>query len=254
MDVNTRGGTFGPGGYGGGIFSGPMNGLGGLGAYARPMREHTTHPVQGLGASTIPGTCWGQTGFQDCFARSWSTARGQCDPAYGGNPEGFSDVPACIEYMADAHAFNDCVPKLCPQVKPKGTVTVGPIYVSGDPCSSPNTISHVQWVINTAVDGKWGTNSAKALVSSGKTYRQIVPGCTGVAPGDKPITGDADTPRVIGSTCPAGTMLDPHTGQCLPTTQPGKKAGISTAWVIGGLAAAAAVTAGVMVFSKKKKH
>ena len=45
MDVNTRGGLFGPGGYGGGIFDGSQMGFGGLGQF-----EQAAAGVQGLGA------------------------------------------------------------------------------------------------------------------------------------------------------------------------------------------------------------
>jgi hypothetical protein len=85
-------------------------------------------------------------------------------------------------------------------------------------------------------------------------FRVTLPTCSN--PYYKPVV-DPDVPVI--TKCPTGSTYDAARNTCVPITipidvPPSKKPGVSTAWILGGLAAAAAVTAGVMVFSKKGSH
>lgn len=74
--------------------------------------------------SVLPGDCWGQPGFQDCFRDAWVAARNSCDPAYGGHSGG--DVEGCIVRQADVNAFRNCVPKFCAGPSPVPPDLIGP--------------------------------------------------------------------------------------------------------------------------------
>lgn len=235
-DVNTRGGVFGGGGYGGGVFSG----MSGLAAY-----EQAAAGVRGLGALTIPSSCKDRTEFVECWSKYYPSSADYCADHW--KEDGHASADLCVDTMMDANAYQYCSDK-CPEIGPsRGKVEVGPIYVSGSDCSEKSTIKFVQWNIGTAVDGIWGPKSRAALEKSGKSFREIAAGCTGTAPGDTPSpvpkpdeTIPVDVPPP--ATTPPATYTPPP---------PPKVTGISTAWMVGGiLAAVAAVGAGVY-YSRK---
>lgn len=146
----------------------------GLRAVARPA----------LGASVIPGRCWDKPGFKACHAKEWKQAEVDCKKTGAVDFDG--NISKCIEVMTDAGAFDNCIPELCPEEKPRGTVQVGPVYAEGDDCGSDNTIKFVQFVVGTPVDGKWGKNSQAAYdkykKKTGDDYYDIALNCKGTGP------------------------------------------------------------------------
>jgi hypothetical protein len=184
--------------------------------------------------------CWDKPGFKDCHAKAWTLARNICDPNYGGKWEGdYASLDQCIEYLADVHAFNDCVPQYCPTSVTSSTTQEGSGYTQGAPCSAVNTIKYVQSIVGTQVDGKWGPKSQAALTKSGKSYRDIAMNCTGVAPTDT-TTPPPKQPQ---------QPLPPPQQQTIQALQ--KKSSNTTAWIVGGLAASAVVA--VVAVSAKKE-
>lgn len=137
-----------------------------------------------LGASVIPGRCWDKPGFKACHADVWRQSRDDCELTNAVDFDG--NISKCIEVMTDASAFDSCIPELCPEEKQRGTVQVGPVYAEGDDCGASNTIKFVQFVVGTAVDGKWGKNSQAAydsyLADTGDTYYDIAKNCKGTGP------------------------------------------------------------------------
>lgn len=156
-------------------------------------------PRRALGASVIPGRCWDKPGFKACHAKLWKQSQAEC--AADGAPDFDGNVGKCIEVMTDSYAFVECIPQLCPEEKPRGTVQVGPIFASGDDCNSANTIKFVQWVVGTPVDGKWGKDSRTAYdkynAETGKDYYAVAQGCVGTGPVARPVTIVAPPPVVI---------------------------------------------------------
>lgn len=197
--------------------------------------------MRGLGASTIPGTCWDKPGFKTCHAQQWDQARDDCNATgavdFGGN------VSKCIEVMTDAYVYNNCMEKYCPK-EPllSQPVKVGAVYASGDPCGSKNTIRFVQAVVGTDDDGKWGTNSDKAyqkyLASTGKDWYAIVPGCTGTGPYPRQVVTVVEPPPPVPEQIPPPAVVAP--------------AKVSKAALMGGIALVSAIGIGGYYYGQKK--
>lgn len=195
-----------------------------------------------LGASTIPGTCWDKPGFKTCHAAQWQAAHDDCERT--GAPDFSGNMSRCIEVMTDAYVFNNCMEKYCPQEpllsKP---VEVAPIFASGDPCDSKNTIKFVQWNVGTFPDGNWGTDSKKKyatyLASTGKDWYDIASGCVGTGPYPRrqtavPVVEPPPVPEQIP----------------LPATPP-PQTGISKAALFGGIGVLSAIAIGAYYYSQK---
>lgn len=194
-------------------------------------------PLSALGASVIPGRCWDKPGFKACHAEIWRQARDDCQKT--GAVDFDSNMSKCIEVMTDAAAFDTCIPELCPEEKPRGTVQVGPIYADGDPCGDDNTIKFVQWVVGTPVDGKWGPNSQKAyeryFAETGKTYYDIATGCKGLGPVPRPVTKAVAPP-----------VVEP------PKVAAPQKPGVSKGALLAGVGIAGALAIGGYYYGQKK--
>ena len=197
-----------------------------------------------LGASTIPGTCWDKPGFKACHAKKWEQARTDCTTT--GAQDFNGNMGKCIEVMADAYAFNDCVPQLCPESPLVSAPTqVGPIYASGDPCDSKNTIKFVQTVVGTSADGKWGTLSNQAYLAykaqTGKDWYDIAPGCVGTGP----------YPRVTSPVVPTPAPTPvPIPEEVPPPAPPPQK--VSKATMLASVGVLAALGVGGYYYGTKK--
>lgn len=196
----------------------------------------------GLGASAIPGKCWDKPGFKACHADKWRQARSDCTDTAAIDFNG--DVSKCIEVMTDAYVFNDCIPKLCPEEPLRSRpVQVGPIYVTGDPCDSPNTIKFVQTVVGTPADGKWGPLSRAAydryVAATGDDWYDIVHGCKGTGP----------YPRAA---VPAPTVPEEAVPPEVPVAPPTTKPGLSRGAVFAGVGVVAALGVGGYYWGQKK--
>lgn len=206
----------------------------------------TTFKPASLGASVLPGRCWDKPGFKECHSKMYAQAQKDCKAT--GAVDFGGDQGKCIEVMTDAYAFNDCVPQLCPEEKPKGTVTVGPVYVSGDPCGAESTIRLVQHRVNTNVDGKWGPLSDAAywahVAKTGEDWYDIAKGCTGTGPyprkAEPTVTPKPSTPitapKPVVPTAP------------VPTT----KKGISKGTMLAGAGIVAVLGVGGYYYGQKK--
>lgn len=190
---------------GGGIFQGNV-----LGSY-----QGLSCKGASLGADDfqIPWWCWDTPKFKQAHTACWDL-----------NPEP-DKRQSCVQTLID---------QMCPWSKEPVPKTG---YSQGDACTSDAVVRHVQAMIGTFVDGKWGTNSRTALAKSGKTFKEWAPGCTGAAPN-------------------GGGTVAPVTPAAPPTTPPGasvSKAGFmelpTIAWA--GIAGVALVL--VLAANKKKK-
>jgi len=276
MDVNTRGGLFGPGGYGGGIFDGSQMGFGGLGQF-----EQAAAGVQGLGAESgayrwcsktepCPSgdprvtalqkalnvalkahgfqllTVDGKLGAGTCGAIAWSGTLPQSDPLWS--------TPGIDELMNPS----------APSCK---TFTYPTPVGSSKPFIPPSTFrAGLPWMEVSAQSGTVQGQINNDLVAHG--YNPIA--VTGML--DAPMCGamrvakdewGMDYLTAYGGNCQA---FQAPTRKALPAPPPGparadedeephaaltpKKSGVATAWVIGGLAVAAGL-AGLYSVSKK---
>lgn len=199
--------------------------------------------VGALGASTLPSRCWNVSGFKTCHAKSWTQARDDC--AATGAVDFGGDQGKCIEVMADAYAFNDCVPKYCPEEMKSAPVQVGPIFASGDPCDSTNTIRFVQTVVGTQADGKWGPNSRAAydkyLASTGKDWYDIAKGCVGEGP----------YPRKASAPAPAPVPPKPPVTPPVVAPPPAKP-GVSRGALLAGIGVVSVLGIGGYYYGQKK--
>jgi len=247
--VQTRGGVFGPGGYGGGIFDGSNMGFGGLGA-TYEQAAAGIGAAAGLGAAPnvvciyMPYECknWSQYDSdtqQQILAQANLVnsqfqsqvyaykAEGACDGtragrmsgalkeeliAKGGDPKKMDPDP---EVFGDAECKEwwrvfQRAPTVDDAKKLFGSQQLGPLKVTLDTICSGNV---------------------------------TVPTCK------EPVVVPTPPPQVV---CPPGE--ERVNGACQPVavvTPP--KSGLSTAWIVGGLAAAALV-GGVAIAAKKKKR
>ena len=201
--------------------------------------------VGALGASTIPGKCWDQPGFKDCHARQWSQARDDC--AATGAPDFGGNQSKCIETMTDAYAFNNCMEKYCPQAPlVSAPVQVGPIFSSGDPCGSQNTIKYVQWLLKVAPDGNWGTKSKAAyeknLATTGNDWYDLAKGCV----------GDGPYPREVVTVTPVPVPTPVPITPDLPPVEVLPKPGVSKAAMMAGVGIFSALAVGTYYVGKKQ--
>lgn len=185
-------------------------------------------PRRALGASVIPGRCWDKPGFKKCHANEWHQAESDCKKTGAVDFDG--DISKCIEVMTDAGAFDNCIPQLCPEEKSRGTVQVGPVYAEGDDCGSQNTIKFVQFVVGTAVDGKWGPKSQAAyekyFATTGDDYYDIAKKCKGTGP----------VPRKVAVVQPKPKEVEPPPVIVEPKSQVSKGALLAGVGIVGALA------------------
>lgn len=96
------------------------------------------------------------------------------------------------------------------------------------PCGSAQVVAYVQTLVKPAnapagwIDGKWGPNTAAAVKSSGNTFVQLAPMCTGQAPDGSNATGPAGG----GGVAPTGggggaTVVSPGGGGTTTPVKPG---------------------------------
>lgn len=194
-------------------------------------------PMRGLGASVIPGRCWDKAGFKACHANEWRQAEADCKKTGAVDFDG--NISKCIEIMTDAGTFDNCIPELCPEERPRGSVQVGPVYGEGDDCGSQNTIKFVQFVVGTAVDGKWGKNSQAAyedyLAETGDDYYAIATNCKGTGP----------VPRKVALVQPPKEVVPPPV-----IVEP--KPQVSKAALLAGVGIAGALAVGGYYYGQKK--
>lgn len=162
----------------------------------------------GLGALTVPWWCWDTPNFKAQHAK-------------------------CLEYSGDEQTacLQSAISNLCPASQPpvmaQSTVTG---YAKNAPCTSRDVIMYVQSVIGTAVDGKWGPNSQAALQKFGRSYKELVPNCSGAAPS---VSSSGGGGGVITPTVPA--VVTPESLQ--PAAQAGFLGLPTVAWIgIAGIA------------------
>lgn len=209
-------------------------------ARSRPRRRG----VGALGASVIPGTCWDQPGFKACHAKQWEAARADCKAT--GAPDFGGDQGKCIEVMTDANAFNNCM-SYCPEEPLHSQpVQVGPIFSSGDPCGSKNTIKFVQWMLRVEPDGSWGNKSKAAyeknLAATGNDWYDLAPGCVGEGLYPREVVTMAPVPVPAPSPIPAPE---------LPVLAPGPKV-VSKQAMLAGVGIFSALAVGTYYLGKKQ--
>ena len=273
-DVNTRGGVFGGGGYGGGVFSG----MGGLSAY-----EQAAAGVRGLGATvwrgktSDPAVAQAQAQlnqFLDKCGYKSIAVDGKVGPMTCGAAAFISSphAEACDHSMVTSPVIGEIITSVCDGY-------TMPTKKGG---AAPSSYSDDKWGESDAP--KWGEFSDVVRVAqSGVNAELVSHGYFADAPTagvlDAATCGDmkfvdqwgstysnmegrncksfaftarkkqvgSDIPVVVVDT-PPGTQPP---GTKPPGTQLPAKSGISTAWIVGGvLAAIAAVGAGVY-FSQK---
>lgn len=261
MYVKTRNGTFSNQGYGGGVF----NYNTAFGSYD-PDTPGNISGLIGIGAlpanRAIPHQCWEKPGFKDCHAVAWREARDQCEycaqnPQDEANCGGYTSLQNCIDRVSNNHAWNNCVATFCPAQDPAMQDVLKNLkfteYQKGDPCSSPNTIKNVQFVVGTESDGRWGKLSQEAYDTfvrvQGTTYCELVPGCTG----DTPVGGtcgaqDTEPKPILPPVAPPVAPQPPVVEEKeVPVRATQSNMGVF--FVAGGLLALAATVA---VLGKKK--
>jgi hypothetical protein len=287
MDVNTRGGLFGPGGYGGGIFDGSQMGFGGLG-----QSEQAAAGI-GLGATTgafqwcsktspcatgdprvkslqtalnrvlsahkmKPLVVDGKFGAATCGAMVWlaavPVAEWQNDPV----------LSSAHDYMIDASGHAVCQSYTAPTRVGSST----PVDINKEigiqlpsasaPWMQPNgNLPGLQQGVNhdlaehgfdpISVTGMLDAETCGAMLYAKEHW------------------GMSEYLQRYGQNCQAFTAPHQH-AEAAPPPGPApshdeetphaavgtKKSGVSTAWVLGGLAAAAGV-AGLVAMSKKRR-
>jgi len=279
MDVHTRGGLFGPGGYGGGIFDGSQMGFG-----ATPSFEQASAGIMGLGADTgaykwcsrtepCPTgdprvkalqkalntaltahgfktlTVDGKCGAATCGAWGWTGTLPQSDP--------FFSIPGIADMLNGFVAGGTNICKSVTYPTPVGSVK---------PFIPPSTFkSSLPWMAISEQAGKVQGDINNDLAAHGYEPLQV----SGML--DAPTCGAMQVAKnewgmdyltAYGGNCesfvlprhkalpapPPGPA--PHEDETTPSLKPVKKSGMTTAWVIGGLAVAAGV-AGLYAMKKR---
>jgi len=272
LQVKTRGGVFGPGGYGGGIFDGSQMGFGGLGSVAFEQA------AAGIGADTgafkwcskaspcptgdprvsalqkalntalkahgfKPLTVDGKFGTSTCGAISWAGNLPQSDPLF---------TTAGVEYMTPAYLVDSSGQPVCksftyPTKVGSTTPYIPPsTFRSGLPWKevSPETATVQRNINNDLTQHGYDPISESGMLDA--------PTC-----GAMRVAKDEwgmDYLTAYGGNCQEFQAPRKHAQPVVVTPTPtpahedelphavsSKKSGVSTAWVIGGLAVAAGV-------------
>ncbi len=239
-DVNTRGGVFGGGGYGGGVFSG----MGGLSAY-----EQAAAGVQGLGLLDPENQKWNTPTYQACIGVRIQ----KC--GLDKNTLGWSDKDeldcferaqaTCIAQVTTATPLSNSEVRALQQRINVALKSHGYCPISEDGLLGPITCGASAWAVSAdpsiIVPAKCGST-----IKMGSGFLKDCPKDTTPIT-TPPVVNPVDTTPVVVDT-PPGTQPP---GTKPPGTQLPAKSGISTAWIVGGvIAAIAAVGAGVY-FSQK---
>lgn len=259
--VNTRGGVFGSGGYGGGLFDGSNNGFGGLGGVGS-LQEGA---ASGLGAIDLKTT----DGYKACYGKLIQ----KCGEQYYQNVANIDAAmkaaatagdEAALKSLVQAKSAQKALQAACIQ-----TAESICLLQAGAAAATKLTTAQVaalQAKINAFlaqygyctidVDGGLGGETCGAAVVAVSNGAAIsVPGeCAGVANTFK-LTDCSVAGGGSGSSSGGGGSSLPITPT--PITPPPvikKPGGISAAWIVGGLLGAAVLTGVAVAVSKKKKH
>ena len=240
--VRTRGGVFGSGGYGSGLFDGSNSGFGGVGGLGATYEQ----AAAGLGAATsVP---WQVARWFSSNVKDWplmpaeqqqqllSAAKAK-EAAYQGYLQSFRNQGACDGTKPGlmAGALKE---KLIAAGADKAKLDADDSVFGPAECSE---WSRIFGASPTAAD------AAAAWQYGGNTFGGVQITYKDVCPSPKlPVCPSAAPPPP-----PPPPPVTPVTPPVLPPTK--KKSGVSTAWILGGLLAAGLVT-GVAVAASKKKH
>lgn len=238
--VRTRGGVFGSGGYGGGLFDGSNSGFGGLGATYEQA-------AAGVGAIQDPtGQTWNNTTYQACmghqvqkcgaegYAYKWSAAEtNACIEAAQKGCIAAAKAAATSLSKAQVIALQQAINAKLQQYN------YCPIGVDGN--LGPTTCGAAAWAAGVGAAGVTVPGACGTTVKVGSGFLKDC------APGTPPPEPEPVTPPA-----PPPVAPPPVTPPVAPPPVK-KKGGVSTAWVVGGLLAAGLV-AGVAVAASKKKH
>lgn len=274
--VRTRGGVFGSGGYGGGLFDGSNSGFGGLGATyeqaaagvglgaiawkdkanpdasVKALQAWLNKPLiacgyYGIGVDGVvgPGTCGAIAMLGDLKNQSCA------DPYWGSAPLGTmtSVIGVCQSYTMPTKKGSSTPDKPTTTLKPEDLALPWGV---ADPRTGP-----VQGQVNVELVGH-------DYLPVGVTGSLDAATC-----GAMKLARDqwgVDYMNAYGLNCKAFTTptKKPGTGPITPPVAPPKeqpitppvvkkKGGVSTAWIVGGLLAAGLVAGVAVAASKKKK-
>ena len=283
LQVHTRGGLFGPGGYGGGIFDGSQMGFGGLGrseqaacgigdtapgggfkwcskvepcATADPrVKALQTALNTGLKAHGFKLLAVdGKLGAGTCGATAWAGTLSENDPMW--------NIAGLAELMASLVGPSGPVCKTFTYPTPVG---------STKPFIPPSTFkSKLAWHevnpeaanVQKDINGDLTAHGYLPIAESGMLDAPMC-GAMRVARdqwgmdylsnyGDNCQAFQAPTMRQIAVTPPPGPAPEPKREGETTLYPPKKKSGVTAAWMIGGLAVAAGV-AGIYAASKKRR-
>lgn len=281
MDVRTRGGVFGPGGYGGGIFDGSGMGFGGLGC-----TETQSRALVGFGASVSvttennPPFVWlgkndarvgkleaalnrelqargfkplsvdNQLGPKVCGAIAWLGTLNDVD--FGANP----DLAYLMQIFDEAKSLNVC--KGSTQPTKVGETKPTPLPGVVDPSwTLPWAVydaqtAEVQQALNQELDahgyrsigtdGKLGAGTCGAMKLAEDAWGKSY--LTERGAGCQAFTAPQK------KTLAPEAVATPTPEEAASTSTMRKKSSLSTAWVVGGLLGAAAI-AGVYAMQKR---
>jgi hypothetical protein len=228
--VRTRGGVFGPGGRGGGIFDGSNMGFGAVGQYEQAAAGIGGCCGTALGLLDPTGQSWNTVVYQACIGRLFQ----DCGEKYEG-----AQLEQCLEA-----AQQECIR----QAKAAMTQTLSSAEIKALQTKINSLLSKYEYC-PIAVDGILGGQTCGAAAwAAGIDSTISVPGaCSNIAM----------TFRL--SDCPSGTPPPEPKPAPLPAPPPDdtvylppSEPGVSAAWIVGGLAVALlAGTAYAM--SRKKK-
>lgn len=291
MDVNTRGGLFGPGGYGGGIFDGSEMGFGGLSG--APRFEQAAAGFMGFGATSgaftwcsktapcatgdtrvkalqsalnkvlgahkmKPLTVDGKFGAATCGAMAWLAA--VPTPEWQNDPV----ISDAHNYMIDASGHGVCLSYTAPT--PIGSNK--PVDINKEAGITLPSASASWMVPNGDVNGlQQGLNHDLAehgFDPISETGMLDAPTC-GAMMWAKDHWGMSEYLQRYGQNCQAfeaphqhvtpgpapGPGPSPAHDDETHASLPAKKSGVSAAWMIGGLAVAAGV-AGLYAVTKRR--
>ncbi len=113
---------------------------------------------------------------------------------------------------------------------------------TGQACDSDAVKKHVQGIIGTTVDGKWGPASQTALQKYGQPYKDIASGCTGNPPSYGAITGGGG----------GGTVTTTYAPPPAPPVASSAMSGLLSKPIVWVGLAMAAVGGYVLLTGKKK--
>lgn len=235
-DVNTRGGVFGGGGYGGGVFSG----MGGLSAY-----EQAAAGIRGLGLLDPENQKWNTPTYQACIGVRVQKC-GTDKATLGWSDKDEMDCleraqATCIAQVTTATPLTSAAVRSLQQRINVALKSYGYCPIAEDGILGPITCGASAWAVS-ADPSVIVPAACGSTIKMGSGFLKDCPKDT------TPVT----TPPVVPPATTPPATPPPHVD--IPPkvdTPTSSKSAISAAWIVGGvLAAVAAVGAGIYYSQK----